>query len=166
MSKHREVLEKLIRSLTVQYPGCGITIFGSVLRGREHPDSDLDMFVVVEGDGTITLDQSSRLDGVLLDMATFPSDTLAKELAEEPFKFWFFACSQIVHDPNGLAKRHHDVARQYFDTHPTVDAVWRQFAKFRQESKPKLIADPNCGIVLPTWAQVAERARVAAEKAQ
>lgn len=175
MSKQRQALEKLISEISEEHAGCGILVWGSVMRGCEGPNSDLDIFVVVEGDGPIRLDQGwqdgrqhleNYVDGVCLDKATMPSETLGKALEKEPFLFWFFARSQIVYDPKGLAKKYHEMARVYFDSHPSVEAVWDENSEIIRRWKPKLKKNPDCGITLPQWNEVANQARKLHERSR
>ncbi|MGC9455335.1 MAG: nucleotidyltransferase domain-containing protein [Phycisphaerae bacterium] len=170
-TKQREAMAKLVEQLPKQYPGCGILVWGSVMRGCERSNSDLDLFVVHEGNGPIKIRQGWRdgrqypehyVDDVCLDLVLMPSQTLAKTLEAKPYNFWFFARSQIIHDPVGLAKRYHAIAAAYFDAHPEVEAVWQRNSDLMRELKPKLKADPESGIKLPGWSEVAEEARAAA----
>ena len=173
LTKHRQVLAKLVKKLPAQYPGCGILVWGSVMRGCERPDSDLDIFVVVQGDGPIRIRQGwqagkrypeNYVDGVCLDMAIMPAETLAELLQHEPYKFWFFARSHVVHDPKGLATKYLGVAAAYFDAHPAVEAVWKENATITEELKPKLKANPEADITLPAWEEVARQAEEVAKR--
>jgi predicted nucleotidyltransferase len=172
-TKHRHVLAKLIRELSAQYPSCGTLVWGSVMRGTERPNSDLDVFVVVQGGGAMRTLQGwqdgkrhpeNYMDGVCLDITIMPAETLADVLQDEPYKCWFFAHSQIVHDPMGLAKKHLDVAAAYFDTHPAVEAIWKETAAITQELKPKLKENPEADITLPAWDEVARQAAEVAKR--
>ena len=59
MKSHRELLPKVVELLTAVDEKMGIVIVGSVARGSERPDSDIDITVIFSGDEHPPLDESS-----------------------------------------------------------------------------------------------------------
>ena len=53
MSIQREILTRLLEELPRRFRDCGILVAGSVQRGTERPDSDIDLFVACDGDGPL-----------------------------------------------------------------------------------------------------------------
>ena len=126
MSRQRDALPEIIGQLSEEHPGCGVLVSGSVQRGEEREDSDLDIFMVYPGNGEIRLDRVDRADGLRVDLARFPEAGFRAALPAEWFKFWMFSGAEIVHDPTGIAKRNQELARQRFAERSDIDAAWER----------------------------------------
>jgi predicted nucleotidyltransferase len=126
MSLHRDVIDHMVTDLAKRYPGCGILVGGSVQRGEERPDSDLDLFAVVPGDGQVHLEHERSAEGVKIDLALFPEMALLRDVGTQWYKFWMFAHAEIVHDPNGIARRSQETVLAYFGYHPDIERAWEQ----------------------------------------
>ena len=124
MSIQREIVARMVQDLPKRFPACGILVAGSVQRGEERPDSDLDLFVVFPGDGAVRLEHETSREGIKVDLAVFPENGFQREVKQEWFKFWMFSQAELVHDPTGIAKRNQEIARSYFRTHPSIDQAW------------------------------------------
>jgi len=145
----------MIVELPERYPGCGILVAGSVQRGEEREDSDLDLFVVFPGGGDIRLEHEESAEGVKIDLALFPERGFQREVEEHGYRFWMFARAEIVHDPTGIARRNQEIALSYFTSHPDVDEAWaEQMAEVRRHK-----ADPSYLPEHATWGEFAEHVR-------
>ena len=133
MSVHRDLVARMLPELARRYPGCGVLVAGSVQRGEERPDSDLDLFVVFPGDGAVGLTHERSAEGIKVDVALFPEDALRRDVERQWYKFWMFARAEIVHDPEGIAGRNQEVVGSYFRRHPRIDRAWEaQLAEVRR----------------------------------
>ena len=137
MTRQRESLARLVPVLCGKYPGCGILVFGSVGRGEERPDSDLDVMVVHGGEGELELILGSPLGeaGLSLDLAVFPEAALLRLAATRWLVFWEFSQAQIVHDPTGIARRNQARIRERFKARPEAAAVWGELMAAVSRSK-------------------------------
>lgn len=162
MSLQRDIVTRMIGDLPRRFPACGILLAGSVQRGEERPDSDLDLFVVFPGDGDVRLEHETSREGIKVDLAVFPEDGFRREVKRTWFKFWMFSQAEIVHDPTGIAKRNRQLARSYFERHPAVDRAWvEQMAEVRRHK-----ADRSYLPEYPTWDGFAEHIeKIVAESA-
>ncbi len=130
------------------YPGCGVLVFGSVQRGAERPDSDLDVMVVCPGDGELKLECGARTGAgnVNVDMAIFPEETLRKVAQTRWFIFWEFSQAEIVHDPAGIAQRNQAIVCRRMREHPEVVRVWEEvMVAVRRSKKEAGVAMPYGG---------------------
>lgn len=64
-----------IKHLVVQFKGLSIALFGSVARGEEHPDSDIDFLVEFKKDASL-LDQAG-LQLALTELLNAPVDVIS-----------------------------------------------------------------------------------------
>jgi hypothetical protein len=75
----------------------------------------------------------SRLEGVVVHFACWPTEALEKAVSEEPSTYYPLARGQIVSDPHGLATRFQRRLQEYFREHPAVATAWdEQTAALRQ----------------------------------
>ena len=155
MSTQRNIISRMKKELASRFPGCGILVAGSVQRGEERPDSDLDLFVVFPGDGELGLTHETSPEGTKIDLALFPQDAFRRQVRTEWFNFWMFSRAEIVHDPTGIAKRSRDIVLAYFRQHPSVDAAW---VKQLQEVK-RHKADRSYIPEFPTWEAFSKHVR-------
>jgi hypothetical protein len=146
MTRHRLLLAEVVERLRRSEMECGVILFGSVQRSEERPDSDLDLCLVVRNrcdlrdfDPTVLHREKgmtlfeSRLEGVVVHFACWPTEALEKAVSEEPFTYYPLARGQIVCDPHGLATRFQRRLQEYFREHPAVASAWEeQLAAFRQ----------------------------------
>lgn len=161
MSVQRNILARLVVQLSNRYPGCGVLVGGSVQRGEERPDSDLDLFVVFPGDGAVHLEHDRSSEGIKVDIALFPEQAFLCEVQSQWYNFWMFSRAEIIHDPTGIAKRNQDSALSYFRQYPEVDRAWeRQIAEVRRHK-----ADKSYRLELPTWDDFSKHVRAMVEGA-
>ena len=155
MSVQRDLLVRMTEELPKKFLGCGILVAGSVQRGEEREDSDLDLFVVFRGDGQLDLTHETSAEGVKIDLALFPEEAFRRHVASEWFNFWMFSRAEIVHDPTGIAKRNQDIARSYFERRPDVACEWvKQMEEVRRHKD-----DRNHVLQHPTWESFSEHVR-------
>lgn len=155
MSVQREIMSRMIAELPDRYPGCGILLAGSVQRGEEREDSDLDLFVVFPDNGPVRLQHEESPEGIKIDLALFPEGGFQRAVEEEGYKFWMFSRAEIVYDPTGIAARNREIALSYFERHPAVDEAWAEQMSEVKRHK----ADGNYLPKHPTWAGFAEHVR-------
>jgi len=123
--------------------GCGIRtgliLGGSVRRGCERPDSDLDFFavgepgldealpgfaVVSEKNGCRVLE--SREADFTVHIAYWTTDSLERVLHTVPYMLYPLLDGEVVHDPGGLAARYRYQIRRYFDARPGLKRAWER----------------------------------------
>ena len=155
MSLQQEIVARMTAELPDRYPDCGILLMGSVQRGEERPDSDIDLFVVFEGDGTLGLTHETSPEGVKIDLALFPKATFLRQLEDEWFLYWGFSRATIVHDPTGIAAQCQKMVRERFSENPQIDAAWKQ----QQTEVLKHKADRSYTLEFPEWADFASHVR-------
>ena len=155
MSIQRDIVSRMTGELSERYRDCGILVMGSVQRGEERPDSDIDLFVVFEGDGRLGLTHETSPEGVKIDLALFPKATFLRQFEDEWFLYWGFSRATIVHDPTGVAAHCQDLVRRRFKKNPHIDAAWEQ----QQAEVLKHKADRTYTLAFPQWSDFASHVR-------
>lgn len=146
MSKHREALPGIRETLAARFGRCGILVFGSVQRGTERPDSDLDLIVIYEGNGDLRVERDAKFNnvGVRVDIVLFPEAAFHNMAEKEWYLFWEFSQAEILHDPIDIARRNQGMIRRQLQSRPDIVNAWEEL--MAQVRRHKL--DPNFQVPL------------------
>jgi len=126
MSRHKEILPLLIKKISQEHVNSGILLGGSVQGGYERPDSDIDVLVLLEGDGEIRTDQSQKIEDIKTHIVYLPVKALPEARQKQPVLFYLLSVCQIIHDPCGIARQYQEMARQYFRDNPDMARDWAE----------------------------------------
>jgi hypothetical protein len=144
------MLPAVVKKFAAIDPACAIVLVGSVQRGYEQPGSDIDILVIVR-DG-IQLDPaewqmrwenrgvrslSRTMDGIELCVFFAPLSGFKRWITETPYHMYPFSQGEILHDPDGLAKRYQAVARMYFVDHRALAEEWEAQLEAHKQVKLK-----------------------------
>ena len=146
MTKHRDIIPEVVEILVKQHPGCAIVLVGSVRRGTERPDSDLDLALIVPKNCKKESDHW-KYKGVVLCLCFLGAKWMGESLTTAPYVFWPFSRGEILHDPDGIALAYQDRAKEFFAQNPGVVDLWQ--SKLSQHSASK--TDPDLKIDFPDW---------------
>jgi hypothetical protein len=137
MTKQRQILPAVVARFAALDPACAVVLVGSVQHGYERPGSDIDLLAIVhdgiqvnpsewqvrwENRGVKSL--TGNEEGVELCVFFAPIGGFERWLGETPYHMYPFSRGEILHDPEGLAKRYQAAARKYFAAHPTIAEEW------------------------------------------
>jgi predicted nucleotidyltransferase len=139
MTKQARSVEFLVERCREVDPDCGIQLQGSVARGEERPDSDVDLTVILTvGSLASTNDlihKNNHMSGSLVHVKECLVDVdinwiREAELAElvrarGAFDWFMFLVGTSVHDPVGAAERSHGLIKNWFDRNPAVLEAWK-----------------------------------------
>lgn len=145
MSKQRDILPQVVASILERSPEAAIFLMGSVSFGYERPESDLDLGVVVPDvtsvefpDGKVTW-QSERdkvvdaaVEGVRLDMVFITPAFLERELVRKPWRGYYFAQLEVLHDPQGIMQSYQSRIAPWFDGHSDIVEIWKEWMAQRK----------------------------------
>ena len=131
MSLHDAILPDLVEHVKSYHPDCSIVLIGSVARGRQRAESDIDLNIFfaaeddvqaspyVDADNRWQLSMKPKFRGVRIDVAWETYDGLGQRLAGDgALRCWPFSNGKILHDPAGTVAEYLEVARRWFLTHP------------------------------------------------
>jgi predicted nucleotidyltransferase len=147
MSKHREILPEVITLLGKEWPECRIVLLGSVQRGEERPDSDLDLIIIRRAGGDRKTDHSRIHSEISLCLTFYGAKWLEQSICKQPYWYYPFAYSEIQRDPDGLANRLQEITKRFFDSHPQVLDAWKNQTRQYLRTRTK----PNFKMDYPNW---------------
>ena len=134
MGLHQVILRDLVEDIKSYHNECAIVLIGSVARGQERPESDLDLNIFfpdddvtchaspyVDTDNKWQLKMKCKVQGVRIDVAWETYQGLEERLqGDGPIHCWPFSNGKILHDPSGMVEPCLTVARTWFHRHADI----------------------------------------------
>jgi hypothetical protein len=136
MSRQSEALPSIVAGCVAVDPACGVMLQGSVARGCEREDSDVDVTVVTSDREDLAFNEILNpgnhgamtrvvVDGVNVDINWIRASELLEQGAARGFAgWWMFRHGRPVQDPEGLAARCQAEIVAWFESQPAVAAAW------------------------------------------
>jgi hypothetical protein len=167
MTKQREALEYVIQKCKEAEPNCAVMLTGSTARGEEHPDSDLDINVIINDDSEIAfndiINENTRggmvemhLDQFDVDMDInwlYTSQLMTVAGMKSACGWYAFANGVLVHDPSGIGAQVQKAFKDWFDNHPVIIKAWEK----QQVEVEKHNNDPDYEMDYPTHGDFCNR---------
>lgn len=122
--KHHEILSILVEQAVADPSVLGFLLFGSVARGTEREDSDIDVLTVLRADDTKAGIRNRRLDGIKVGDLSFSLATLEHSVETVPYLLHPLVEAKILLDRDGTIGPLLDRIRTWFDDHPELVAEW------------------------------------------
>ena len=120
-----EITDRIIRYLKEAYQPDAIITYGSFADGSANENSDFDALVIANHD---KMHDSSVIDGILLDVFIYPTDSFESEYDPEEFvQIWD---GRIVLDKNEIAAHLQKKVLSYIERTPqkTADEIHQEIA--------------------------------------
>ena len=112
-----EIAEKIIHYIKETYRPEAIITYGSFADGSANEHSDFDALVIANHD---RMHDASVIDGIILDVFIYPSDTFRSEY--DPEEFVQVRDGKIVLDKSGIAERLQKRVLSYIERKPKKSA--------------------------------------------
>lgn len=139
MTKQARSVEFLVERCREVDPNCGVQLQGSVARGGERPDSDVDLTVILTVEAVRSPNElihahnhvaMSRVyvkeHAVDVDVNWIREDELRALIQSRgAFEWFMFLTGRSVHDPVGAAERSHDLIKSWFDRNRSALEAWQ-----------------------------------------
>lgn len=117
-------MEKIVEKESKKPDVIGINVFGSVARGEEKPESDLDVEII--STSAKEWNYSTKIiDGVYVDYIICPKDFLLMRIEKYPYLSYGQFTNKTLYDPTGFLKEVKNKLKLYFDIHPEVVKFWK-----------------------------------------
>ena len=122
--KHHEILETLVEQAAADTSIVGFLLFGSVARGTQRADSDIDVLTVLRADDASATIHNRMVDGIKVGDLSFSLATLEHSVETVPYLLHPLVEAKVLLDRDGTISPLLDRIRAYFDDHPEMVAEW------------------------------------------
>ncbi|HUT61318.1 MAG TPA: nucleotidyltransferase domain-containing protein [Phycisphaerae bacterium] len=163
MTTHRQVLQQVVETLQQGNPQCAVLLAGSILRGTEDSQSDIDLFVVVPeinsfravlGRVVHSTDHvrvvQEQIEGIPVTMTCFDS-ALLRDMVRQPWRNYLFAKAGVLRDPLGIVGETQRAINEWYAAHPAVTAIWTEQEGRHAESKAALRQGRQAALEFRSW---------------
>ncbi|MDP6446152.1 MAG: nucleotidyltransferase domain-containing protein [Pirellulaceae bacterium] len=154
MSSQRRVLPDVLGVCREIHDRCAVVLIGSVARGGERPNSDIDLNIIfpgdelpqqthryVDDDNRWQLQLKDEIRGVRIDVAWETESELMRHVTgDDVIHCWPFSNGVILHDPYDIASPSLKIAQQWFAERPEIGArIEQQYddAKSKQRQRQR-----------------------------
>ncbi len=162
MNRQQRALPYLISKCCEIDPNCGIQLQGSVARGEEQPESDIDLTVILRDITDIRYNELITPDNhpgmirvyhaefdVNIDINWEFASRLNVSLTTHGAAGWYiFSQGRPIYDPLGLAKQCQNQMLLWFNAHSSIAQAWeKQHNEVHKQKK-----NPHHKLEFPTFA--------------
>jgi hypothetical protein len=134
MGLHHDILPYLVEICVSIHDECGVVLIGSVARGTERMNSDIDLNIIfprdecplhrspyVDDDNCWQLKLKDHVQEIRIDVAWETQTALLERLyGEDVVNCWPFSNGQVLHDPYEIAAPCLTIAQNWFASHADV----------------------------------------------
>jgi predicted nucleotidyltransferase len=131
MSIHQKIVKEILEEYKDKPGVIGVRVVGSVSRGEERPDSDVDIEVVKEKGNSWSYTEHKR-HGIDIDFVVSSKTHLINQVENYPYLCYIDLDKKILYDSTGLLKELQKKIKKYMKTHSQVKKFWdTEFKKMR-----------------------------------
>lgn len=134
---HQKIVNEIVEEYTKDKSTLAITLFGSLARGEEREDSDVDIEIISEDAEKWELKQDEERYGIKIDLEICPKKHLLHQFEKYPYLCHDYLNQKIIYDPKGFMKDLKKKLKTYFDKHPEVVEFWEKKLKIMKKNKAK-----------------------------
>jgi predicted nucleotidyltransferase len=129
------VLDSVIEQATADENVIGILLFGSVATKTHKWQSDIDMIFIYDSHEPASGLVDYFVSGILVQYFYATLETLIENQRTVPYLLHMFSEADILFDRNGTVTPVVNEIKQYFATHPDIEAEWLHIKELHQVEK-------------------------------
>ena len=134
---HQKIVNEIVEEYKKNKSTLAITLFGSLARGEERKDSDVDIEIISEDAKKWKLKQDDEKYGIKIDLVICPKKHLLYQVEKYPYLCYDYLSEKIIYDPKGFMKDLKEKLKKYFDRHPKIVEFWEKKLNIMKENKAK-----------------------------
>ena len=134
---HQKIVNEIVKKYKKDKSTLAITLFGSLARGEERKDSDVDIEIISEDAKKWKLKQDDEKYGIKIDLVICPKKHLLYQVEKYPYLCYDYLSEEIIYDTKGFMKDLKEKLKKYFDRHPKIVEFWEKKLKIMKENKAK-----------------------------
>ena len=132
--KHDEILSQLTTDAKNDANILGFFVFGSVARGTQREDSDIDIMTIYRSKKPTSGIDNYPVVGIKVGNLFFTFDILVKSVEDVPYLLHPLGEAKLLFDRNGEVSPQLDLIKGYFADHPEIVEEWDgYYALLKQE---------------------------------
>lgn len=135
MEHHEKVIGQLIERYKLDKSVIAVNLFGSLARGTERHDSDVDIEIISDMATEWSFNTDEKIDGIIIDVVISPKDHLLNRVNNFPFLCYVHSKEKLLYDPTGFMQQVQAKLKEYFTKHPNVVEFWEGKYKIMKEKK-------------------------------
>lgn len=114
--KHKKLLQTILNESLYMYKVNGLMIIGSIARGDAYPESDLDLYVLLEN-GQKKDFHSEMREGILIEYKYADFNQIQVNFKNNPMELYSFLEGEILIDKSGELKKLKEIAKNEFENY-------------------------------------------------
>ena len=134
---HKKIVKEIVNEYKKNKSTVAITLFGSLARGEERYDSDVDIQIISGNAKKWELKQDDVRYGIKIDLVICPEKHLIYQFDNYPYLCYDYLNEKIIYDPKSFIKGFQNKIRKYISKHPEVAEFWEDKLKIMKENKRK-----------------------------
>ncbi len=133
---HRRIVREIIEEEKIKPGIIAINVFGSLAKGNEKLNSDIDIQIVSKCATIWSLENKDRY-GIKIDFEIYPMRKLKERVEKYPFLCYIYLDSKTVYDPADFMREILEDINKYFKDNPKVLKFWVEKQKIKEDLKKK-----------------------------
>tara|TARA_Y100000310_G_C20703085_1_gene831930 strand:- start:10323 stop:10829 length:507 start_codon:yes stop_codon:yes gene_type:complete len=133
---HLKIVNEIVEKYKKDKSTIAITLFGSLARGNERPDSDVDIEIISKDAKKWELLKKKKYS-IEIDLVICPEKHLLHQIQKYPYLCYDYLNEKIVYDPKNFMKELKKKLKRYFKKHPEIVKFWKNKLKIMKENKAK-----------------------------
>jgi predicted nucleotidyltransferase len=133
--KHSEILEGLVAEADRDQNVLGLLLFGSVMRGTQREDSDIDVITVYQSHKPTSGVDNTTNEGIKVGNIYLTYDVLKHSVETVPYLLHPVGEAKLLLDRDNQVKPQLTKIGQYFAGHPEIVNEWLGYYQLLKEEK-------------------------------
>ncbi|MDR4902280.1 nucleotidyltransferase domain-containing protein [Bacillus mycoides] len=113
---HKELVHKILNEYIARNEVSGLMLIGSIARGDAYPESDIDVYVLLEN-GQKKDFHSEMREGILIEYKYADFNRIQLNLKNNPMELYSFLEGEILFDSNGELRRLKEIAQHNYENY-------------------------------------------------
>ncbi|PQZ57896.1 DNA polymerase subunit beta [Bacillus sp. MYb209] len=114
--KHKKLVQTILNESLYMYKVNGLMLIGSIARGDAYPESDLDLYVLLEN-GQKKDFHSEMREGILIEYKYADFNQIQLNFKNNSMELYSFLEGEIVFDSNGELERLKEIAQHKYENY-------------------------------------------------
>lgn len=154
-SRHEAILEGLVGDARNDASVVGFLVFGSVARGTQRADSDIDVLTVLASGRAAAGIRNRMVDGIKVGDLYFTRSTLVESIDTVPYLLHPLAEAELLFDRDGSVGPLLVQLRAYFEEHPEIVDEWHAYTEQLRAEKARYGYDKTT--IVDVWNELEAR---------